>query len=163
VLAKDVMKSPVITVREGMKLAEVVEVLEENGISGAPVVDAGGRLVGIVSEFDLIRHSQTLRVKPAKGAFGWISPYTSIEELARYTQGLCTVADTPVEAVMTRKVITVAADDSLEKVAELMARHRINRVPVLDGEKLVGIISRGELVWAMANLCERKPGIFREL
>lgn len=157
--AKDVMKSPVITVRPGDTLAEVARLLDEHKISGFPVVDDQGRLVGVVSEYDLINRSQRVQVRMLREPFGWISPHTTLDEIARFTRGLCEIGETPVEAVMTRKVITVNEDDSLESVARLMGRRKINRVPVLRQGKVVGIISRGDLIWAMANLCERKPGI----
>ncbi|MDQ7793330.1 MAG: CBS domain-containing protein [bacterium] len=157
--ARDVMKSPVITVRQGATLAEVARLLDENKISGMPVVNPQGELVGIVSEHDLITRSQRLQVKMLREPFGWLSPHTTLEEIAQFTRGLCEVGDTRVEEVMTKKVVTVSEDDSLEEVARLVGRRKINRVPVLRQGKLVGIISRGDLVWAMANLCERKPGI----
>lgn len=157
--ATDVMKSPVITVNESASLSEVARLLEEKNISGAPVVDDAGRLVGIVSEMDLIRRSQELQVKSYRDPFAWVSPYTSIEEMATFTQGLCRVGETPVSQIMTKRVYSVNEDESLEEVAKIMARRRINRLPVLRGQEVVGIISRGDLVWAMGNLCERKPGI----
>ena len=97
---RDVMKSPVITVRTGATLAEVARLLEEKNISGVPVVDAEDRLVGIVSEYDLINQSQKLQVKRSLNALGWISPYTSIEDIAAFTRGLCTVGETTVEEVL---------------------------------------------------------------
>ncbi len=158
-LAKDVMKSPVITISENDTLADVARVLQEHNISGLPVLNDKGELVGIITEHDLIHRSQQLQVHVLPSVFGWISPHTSLDEIARYSQGLCTVAETPVHKVMTRKVFSVEEDESLESVAQVMARRRINRVPVTRNQKLVGIISRGELVWAMSNLCERKPGV----
>lgn len=158
--ARDVMKSPVITVREDQPLSEVARLLQEEKISGAPVVNESGQLVGIVSELDLLKRSQELQVNSYRDPFAWLSPYTSIEEMATFSQGLCKVGETPVREVMTKKVIAVKEDDSLEEVAKIMARRRINRVPVLRGQEVVGIISRGDLIWAMGNLCERKPGIF---
>ena len=158
-LARDVMKSPVITVYEHNTLADVARLLEERNISGLPVLNRNDEMVGIITEHDLIRRSQELQVKVSSSAFGWISPHSSLDEIASYTQGLCTVGETPVHKVMTRKVTAVEEHESLEKVAQIMAKKRINRVPVTRKGQLVGIISRGELVWAMSNLCERKPGI----
>lgn len=158
-LASDVMKSPVITVRSGATLAEVAQVFQENNISGAPVVDEGGRMVGIVSEHDLLRKSQELRVASWRDPFGWVSPHATLDEIARFTKGLCTVADTKVDDVMTRRVQTVAPDESLENVCRLMIAKKVNRVPVVKRGRLVGIISRADLIWAMVNLCEIRPGI----
>ncbi|MFO8059561.1 MAG: CBS domain-containing protein [Bacillota bacterium] len=159
---KDAMKSPVVTVSPDDTLAEVSMLFHEKRISGAPVVDEDGRLVGIVSEGDLIEKSQELRVSVYYDVFGWVSPQTPVAEMARFTQGLCTVADTKVSEVMTRKVVTVGPEESLERAARLMATRNINRLPVVDGSELVGIVSRADLVWAMVHLCEVKPGILEE-
>jgi len=154
VKVKEVMKSPVITVNADDTLADVSRKFHEERISGAPVVDADGKLVGIVSEGDLIKRSQELQVNVSYDIFGWVSPHTSIAEMASFTQGLCSVADTKVSEVMTRKVITVSLDDLLERAASIMTRRNINRVPVMDGSELVGILSRADLVRAMVHLNE---------
>jgi CBS domain-containing protein len=158
-LARDVMKSPVITVPDTATLGEVACILDQHDISGVPVVDASGRLVGIISELDLIRRSQQVQIA-RRNPFAWVSPHTSVTDIAAFTRGLCEVGETKVADVMTRKVITVNEYDSLESVALLMSQRRINRVPVMSGPDLVGIISRADLVWAMANLCELRPGLF---
>ncbi len=158
-LARDVMNRPVITVYEHDTLADVTRMLEEHGISGLPVLNRDGQMVGIVTEHDLLDHSQQLQVRVSASALGWISPYSSLEEIARYTQGLATIGNTPVHKVMTRKVLTVQEDECLETVAQIMARRRINRVPVMRKDELVGIITRGELIRAIGKLSEEKPGI----
>jgi CBS domain-containing protein len=158
-LVKDVMKSPVITVRDTATLGEVARVLDQYDISGLPVLDDSGRLVGIISELDLIKTSQKLQIA-RRNPFSWVSPHSTVNDIAVFTRGLCEVGETRVADVMTRKVQTVSEDDSLESVALMMAQRRINRVPVMRGHDLVGIISRADLVWAMANLCELRPGLF---
>ncbi len=159
--AKDVMKTPVVSVKKDATLFEVARLLDEKKISGAPVVDDDGQLVGIISELDLIRRSQELTVSSYRDPLTWISPYTSIEDLASFRQGLCEIGGNLVQEVMTRRVVTVDEDDSLEQAAKIMAKRRINRIPVLRDGRVVGIITRGDLVWAMGNLCERKPGVFK--
>lgn len=117
--------------------------------------------MGIVTEYDLLQRSQELRVVGLMDTAGWISPQTPIERIAKFVQGLCTIHDTKVDEVMTRDVITVDADMSLEKVAGLMVRHKINRVPVVEDGRLVGIVGRGDVIWAVVNLCEVKPGLLQ--
>lgn len=153
-LAKDVMTKPVITLDPAMNLREAASVLSTNRISGAPVVDDTGRLVGILTEHDLIRKGQELRVNMVKNPFSWVSPHTPTSEIANFTRGLCTVAEVSVEQAMTRKVLTVNETDSVDDVGRLMLRNKVNRVPVMSGGKLVGIITRANLVWAMVSLCE---------
>lgn len=157
--ARDVMRSPVITVKQGTSLGEVAGLFQEKRISGAPVVDEAGRLVGIITEYDLLQRSQQLRVVGLMDTTGWISPQTPVEHIAKFVQGLCTIHDTKVEDVMTRKVTTVDVETPLEDVARLMVAKKINRLPVLDNGELVGIISRRDLIWAVVNLCEIKPGL----
>ena len=156
-LAKDVMQSPVITVSPADTLRQAAAVLAANRISGAPVVDSQGVLVGIITEHDLIRKSQELRVALTRDPFGWVSPHTPTEEIATFTRGLCTVGEVPVEQAMTRRVITVDETDSVESVAKLMMNRKVNRVPVMRGAQLVGIITRANLVWAMVSMCELFP------
>ncbi|MDP2870975.1 MAG: CBS domain-containing protein [Bacillota bacterium] len=158
-LARDVMKSPVVTVQDTATLGEVARLLDEHDISGMPVVDDAGHMVGIISELDLIRRSQQVQIA-RRNPFAWVSPHSSVGDIAVFTRGLCEVGETRVADAMTRKVIAVEEYDTLESVALLMAQRRINRVPVLSGGNLVGIISRADLVWAMANLCELRPGLF---
>lgn len=153
-LAKDVMTKPVITLKPTMNLREAAEVLSTNRISGAPVVDGTGKLVGILTEHDLIRKGQELRVNMVKAPFSWVSPHTPASEIANFTRGLCTVAEVPVEQAMTRKVLTVNETDSVDDVGRLMLRNKVNRLPVMSGGTLVGIITRANLVWAMVSLCE---------
>jgi len=157
-LAEDVMKSPVITLSPTATLREAAALLSSNRISGAPVVDQSGRLVGVLTEHDLIRKSQELQIGLTKDPFGWVSPHTALEDIASFTRGLCTVAEVLVQDAMVRRVVTGSETDSVEDVARLMMKRRINRVPVMRGDDLVGIITRADLVWAMVSLCEvRQP------
>jgi CBS domain-containing protein len=158
--AKDVMKTDVVTVKTGATLGEVAALFQEKGINGAPVVDDAGKVVGIVSEHDMIRKSRELRIIGLVDTLGWVSPHTSAEKIAKFAQGLCSVRDLTVDEVMTRNVISVSEETSLEDVAKIMARRRINRVPVMKQGQLLGLITRTDLVWAMVNLCEVNPGIF---
>lgn len=158
--ASDVMKSPVVTVPLGTSLGEVANLFQQHGINGMPVVDADGRMVGIITEYDLIKKSRELRVVGLMDTAGWVSPHTKVEHIAKFVQGLCSVRDITVDEAMTRDVVSVREDASLEAVARLMVNRKINRVPVVRDNRVVGMITRTDLVWAMVNLCEINPGIF---
>ncbi len=156
------MKSPVITVNPDDTLADVARILSENRISGAPVVDEEGSLIGIISEKDLIAKSQTLNVRVSYDIFGWISPQASVRDMARFTKGLAALGDMAVREVMTSRVLTVSPAESLENAAKLIAKRNVNRLPVVDGSRLVGIISRADLLRAIVNMRERSPDAFEE-
>jgi CBS domain-containing protein len=149
--AKEIMTRRVITARRGSSLQETIKTMLEHGISGLPVVDDGGRPVGMLSEGDLLRRSElgTERKRPRWLAF-LASPGKLAEEYT-HAHGR-TVAD-----VMTDKLYSVAPDTPLQEVVQLMERHRIKRVPVLENGCLVGIISRANLLRALALAAPALP------
>lgn len=151
VQVKDAMNSPVVTVGPEDTLADVAKVFREKKIRGAPVVDGGGNLVGIISEADLIAKSQDLKVSVSYDIFGWVSPQTPVEDLAQFSRGLSSVGNTKVKQIMTKRVVTVSPQDSVDKVAQLLAKRNINRIPVMDGSKIVGIISRADVIQAIGR------------
>jgi CBS domain-containing protein len=149
VKAADVMVSNVITVGVDASIGEVAATLLNNHISGAPVVDEKGELVGIVSEGDLMRrpeigtskrHSWWLELVSNK----WASATEYIKSHSRK------VAD-----VMTRDVITAKPDTPLGDIAAMLERNRIKRVPIVEGGKLVGIVSRANILQALASATKK--------
>ena len=116
--ARDIMTASVVTVAPDTSLDELTELLAQSTFSGVPVIDYLGRVVGIVTEADL------LMSRPGQHS---------------------------VESVMTRDVVAVSVDESLQEIAFLLSVRRINRVPVLEDGKLVGIISRADVVKALAG------------
>src|SRR5271169_3398294 len=150
--AMDVMTTGVITVHPDTSVQEVAKLLSEKGISGVPVVDAAARLVGIVSEGDLLHRVETGTERPSERLPGrrrswWLDTIASDQELARdYVKSHGRAA----KEVMTRDVIWVTDTTELADVAMLLETKRIKRVPVLRDGKLVGIVSRANLVRALA-------------
>ena len=138
--ARDVMTMNVITVAPDTDVRVIAKKLLENRISAVPVVDVAGRVVGVVSEGDLIRRPETgLERHPA----WWLSFLLLPEEQAhKYvkTHGL------HAQEIMTTHVITISEDDSLKAVADTLEKHRIKRVPVMRDGQLVGIVSRADLL-----------------
>jgi CBS domain-containing protein len=147
--AKDVMTTEVVTVSPETTVQELAKILSEKGISGTPVVDANQRLVGIVSEGDLLHRAETgteRRVQRRRS--WWLDSVAAEQELARdYVKAHGrTVAD-----IMTREVITAEETTDLADLAMLLETKRVKRVPVVSGGKLVGIVSRANLVRALAT------------
>lgn len=143
VTAASVMRSPALCVRENDPISGVVAFLDRHGISGAPVLDERGRLAGIVSERDILR----LLGANAETVMSLVRAV--IEEECRLPERL----EEAVATVMTRKVRTASPDTPLAGLADLLRRHGINRLPVLDGTgNVVGIVSRTDLVNAFGGL-----------
>lgn len=141
---KDVMTTSVAAVPPHMAIEEVAAFLLERRISAAPVVDDDGRLLGIVSEGDLLRRPETGTERPRSW---WLSLFASSTEAAAdyiKTHGRRAID------VMTRDVVTVGEDTPLSEVAGLLERHRVKRLPVVRDGQLVGIISRADLLRALA-------------
>ncbi len=150
--ARDFMITPVVSVTADLTLQELAQLLSKNNFSGVPVVDSTEKVIGILSDTDLIRFAQKLNVVPLKDLTGWISPYTEVEDIAAVRRGIDQLSKTTVDKVMTRKVYTVSEDSTIREIAQLMNRRNINRVPVIDKqERLVGIITRADLVSCMAQ------------
>ena len=146
--AMDVMTTGVITADPDMSVQAVATLLSERGISGVPIVDTADRLVGIVSEGDLLHRVETGTERvTARSRSWWLDTIASDRELARdYSKSHGRAA----KDVMTREVISVTEMTDLAEVAMLLETKRIKRVPVLRDGKLVGIVSRANLVRALA-------------
>jgi CBS domain-containing protein len=143
--ASDVMVTDVITVTPESDVAQVAALLLTNHISAAPVVDADGRLVGMISEGDLIRRSEsgTAHERP-----WWLRMLMDRELLAAefVREHSRRVGD-----LMTRDVVSATPDTPVADVAALLERHRIKRVPIVTGGRLAGIVSRANLIQALAT------------
>ncbi len=151
--AKDIMSSPATCISEDKTLQEAIELLAEKRFSGIPVINAENKVIGIISDTDIIRYSQQLSVVPLSNLSGWVSPYAEITDLASMRKGLTLLHKTKVSQVMTKKVFTIHQEASATDVAQLMNRRKINRVPVIDDDgKLVGIVTRADIVQCMAKL-----------
>ncbi len=150
--AAEIMSTKVVTVSPKASLKEAIELISGNNISGLPVVDQENRVVGIISETDIVDYSNSLHVIRLMDTAGWISPYADVSNFFTYKKGYELLTRTKVEKVMSQKVVTVKANDSEQEIAMLMKKRNINRVPVV-GEKgeLLGIVSRADLVSLLAE------------
>jgi len=144
--AADVMVTDVVTVHPDVSVQEVAGILLAHRISGVPVVDGDGALVGIVSEGDMLRHADA---GTAQRTSWWLRLLADNRGLAAdYIKSHSRkVAD-----VMTRRVVTAAPDTPVGEIAGLLEKHGIKRVPIVDNGKLVGLVSRANLIQALASL-----------
>jgi CBS domain-containing protein len=150
-LAQDVMTRAVLTVTPDMKLVDAAKRMLEAHVSGLPVVDDAGQLVGVLSEGDLLRRTET-GTEPRHA--GWVELFLGPARLA--TEYVHTHARY-VREVMTETPITVAEDTPLSDVVKLMERRHIKRVPVVRGAALVGVVSRADLVRLFIKKIEATP------
>ena len=149
--AAEVMTQDVITVSPDDLLQDVARTLLKHRISGVPVLDKLGKLVGIVSEGDLMRRAET--DTDAQHSW-WLRAFIGPETLANdYVRSHAR----KVSDIMTTKVLTAAPDISLRDIASLMERNRIKRLPIVEAGQLVGIVSRANLMQAFASLAVTPP------
>jgi CBS domain-containing protein len=142
--ARDVMTAPVVTVRPETRVEEIAQLLLEHRISGVPVVDADGRLLGIVTEGDLMRRPEIGTERHR----GWWLRFFG-DERAR-AEEYARAHGSRAEQVMTRNVVTVSDEASVGEIARLLEEHHIKRVPVVRDGRVVGIVSRANLLHGLA-------------
>jgi CBS-domain-containing membrane protein len=145
--AADIMTRRLITIDPDSSVADAAKSMLENRISGLPVIDAQGRLVGLISEGDLL-HRAEMGTDQRQRRSWWLN----------LISGPTGAADDYVKShsrrvgdVMTQSVVSVSSDASLNDIVRVLERHRIKRVPVLDNGQLVGIVSRANLLQALAS------------
>lgn len=139
------MTAGAATIRQDASLADAARMMLQHHVSGLPVTDADGTLVGMVTERDLLRRFEigTDRERPGWVAM-WLSPAALAEEYVK-THGR------KVHEIMTTDVVSVRTDTPLEEVAETMERRGFKRVPVVRGGKIVGIVSRANFLLALSR------------
>jgi len=149
--AMDVMTSKVITVDENASVQAAAKLLVEHGISAVPVVDKDNQVIGMVSEGDLLHRTET---GTEQRRSWWLEMGTSTaQQVAEYIKS----HSDKVGDVMTRGVFSVTEETPVANIAVMLETHRIKRVPVLCDGKLVGIVSRANLVRALAMMVSEPP------
>ena len=147
--AADIMTTTVVTIAPTDTVKHAAELMAKHHVSALPVVDQKGKLVGIVSEGDLLHREETHTDTKARS--WWLDLVTGYETRAEeYVKAFAT----HVRDVMSEKVVTVNEKASLAEVASLLESKHIKRVPVMRGAKIVGILSRANLVQALASVHE---------
>lgn len=145
----DVMVKKVITLEPEQTLEEAAKVLSQENIGGAPVVKEG-KVVGILSERDLLSTKTTPRPPRYLELLGGIIYLENVREFERQ---LAKAVATRVEEIMTADVVTIGPDSTLTQAAQMIMDHRVNRLPVVDGEgKLVGIVTRNDVLQGLMKV-----------
>jgi CBS domain-containing protein len=145
---RDIMTAEVVTAEPETSVNLVAQLMDRGGLSGVPVVDGAGRVVGIVTEVDLIVRNQRLE-PPA--FFQLLDGRIPLETPGHYRKRLQHMLGTHARDVMTEKVVSVGPDEEVEALAELMVKKSVNPVPVVENGRLLGIVSRADLIRMMAR------------
>ncbi len=140
--AKDIMTEDVITVNPSMTIEEFARILMKNQISGAPVVDEDGSLIGIVTENDLITQNKRLHIPTILRLFDAFIPLGT----SRLEREIKKITATTVGEICTKKVITVDPETPLEEIATIMTEKKIHLIPVIKEGKIVGIIGKKDII-----------------
>lgn len=154
-LVNDVMTRDVLTCKPSDHVRDVVKLMSDKDVSGIPVVE-GDKVVGVVTEADIMR---LLAVPPPSGALILPSPLEVLLEiplrdllqLRRLQTDFKDVGEQAVGGIMNRDVLSISPDDDIEDAAEMMVKHKVNRLVVLKGGKLVGIITRDDIIHGLGG------------
>ncbi len=141
---KDIMTKEVFTINENDTVEKCANILSKEDLSGLPVVNDDGRVIGIVTEGDLIKRASRIEGPPVLEVLGGIF---YLETPNKFMERLKKLTGSTVGEIMTKDLITVGPDKEIEKAATLLVREKIKRLPVVDkAGNLVGIISRKDIM-----------------
>ena len=143
--ASDVMTVRVVTIEPDATVLSAATLMIERGVSALPVVDKTGRLVGIISEGDLLRRAETGTERKASW---WLTFISGTDQLAH---DFVKSHGTKVSDVMSKDVVVAKPDTPLNEIARLLEDNRIKRVPVIEGDLVIGVVSRANLLQALAS------------
>ena len=142
------MTTEVLTVSPETSISELAKTLENRQIGGVPVVDKGGRLVGVITQSDLVERARDLELPPA---INILDLHIYLQIPSHLLHRVEKMLGTTVGDCMSPNPVTVAPDTPVSQIAALMAKQKVHTIPVLDGGKIVGVIGKMDLVRAMAQ------------
>jgi CBS domain-containing protein len=143
--ARDIMTRKVVTIRKGASIEEALRLMAEKEVSGLIVVDQDDNMEGIITEKDVLLKGQAPVETPKLGLYGpWLLPDEVIAEMYKRSRS------DRVEEAMTRQVVSYSEDSAVTDIARAMIEHNINRIPITEGRKVIGVVGRGDIVRAMS-------------
>ncbi|MBW2616847.1 MAG: CBS domain-containing protein [Deltaproteobacteria bacterium] len=146
--ASDIMTTEVITVKKETNLKDLAELLYRNHINGVPVVDDDGLLIGIICESDLIRKNKKLHIPTVVAIFDWVLYLESPKKIEKEIQR---ISATTVEDLYIKEVVTVDEKTPVDEIATLMEEKKVYTIPVMDGNRLVGIVGQADLIRTLVH------------
>ncbi len=146
--ASDIMTTEVITVKKNTNLKDLARILYDHQINGVPVVDDEGSLIGIICESDLIRRDKKLHIPTVVAIFDAV---LYLERPKSFEKEVQRLNATTVEDLYTKEVVTVDEKAPIDEIATIMTEKKIYTIPVMDGDRLVGIIGKADLVRTLVS------------
>ena len=146
--AQDIMTREVVTVEETLSVRELAKILSDNKISGAPVVDIQGTLIGVVTENDLIDQAKKVHIPTVMAFF---DSFVFLENPERLEKDLKKMAAATVADICSREVVTVGPTTPLDELATLMAEKKVHTLPVMEDGRLVGVIGKSDIIRTLAQ------------
>lgn len=141
--AQDIMTTDVVTVGPETDVAEAAKIMLERHFNGLPVVDASGTLMGVICQSDLITQQKTLKLPSIFTLLDGLIPLSSP---AAFEQEIKKMTATTVEQAMSDEVVTVTPGTSVEEIATLMVDKKLHTLPVVEGDKLVGVVGKEDVL-----------------
>ena len=149
---RDIMTRDIVKVRPGTSVSDIALLMSQHRISGVPVVDEQDRVLGVVTELDMVVRNTRLKL-PA--FFTLLNATIYLETPAHIKERLHHMLGLTAREIMSEKSITITADASIEDLAELMVGRRANPIPVVENGRLAGIVSRSDIVrWMVKAVAE---------
>lgn len=158
-LAKDIMTKDVKTLKLDGTIEDAVELFAKNGITGAPIVDGGGYVVGILTDVDImrclkVRYPKLSMVFPSSHALG--VSFTETIEYRELIEAFSEVCHTKISEIMQSDIITVTPDTNVGELIHIMVTKKINRLPVVKDDVIVGIISRMDVTKRLSDIVKEQ-------
>ena len=141
--AKDIMTKDVITVLSDTAMTRAVRLLLQNNVNGIPVVDGTNKLVGIICQSDLIAQQKDF---PLPSFFTLVDSFIALPSSKKLEQEVNKIAAVSVGQAMTADPVTVTPDTGIDKIATLMVDNNYHTIPVVDGDNLVGIVGKEDVL-----------------
>jgi CBS domain-containing protein len=149
--ATDIMTKTVATIRGDASIQTAIAAMVYRHVSGLPVTDEKGKLIGVITEGDLLRRVET---DTGRRRAGWLEflrgPNKAAHDYVR-------THSRRVDDLMTREVVTVTEDSTLDEIVDIMEQKHIKRVPVMRGDALMGVVSRADIIRAVARALNEEP------
>jgi CBS domain-containing protein len=146
--ASDIMTTDVITVKKETNLKDLARLFYRNHINGVPVVDDDGLLIGIICESDLIRKDKKLHIPTVVAIFDWVLYLESPKKIEKEIQR---INATTVEDLYIKEVVTVDEKTPVDEIATIMEEKKVYTIPVMDRDRLVGIIGKADLIRTLVH------------
>jgi len=146
--AKDIMTSEVITVQMQTTVNELAEIFWNNRISGAPVVDDDGKVVSVVTENDLIDQSKKVHIPTM---ISLLDSVIFLESSKKTEKEIRKMAGNTVQDICAKKLVSVSEETGLDEIATIMAEKQVHTLPVMQDDRLVGVIGKSDIIHAMAT------------